>query len=99
MFRAPDQVDVARAAKLLEWVDALELRPTHDLVRELHGRLQDFVEGYQFSDLLMVINRLSNSPPSGSRLRMLNRFRTLSDESGEVYVYRRRVLEREALNV
>lgn len=101
------RVDVERINKLYQWLETLELRPTQDLVRELHGRLEGFIPGYRFPDLLAALNRLVNSPPEGMNVVTTNRFRTLeSSPETEQFVYRKRRLlsnevepETEASNV
>ncbi|MEX0731180.1 MAG: hypothetical protein WED00_16450 [Aquisalimonadaceae bacterium] len=89
----PARTDIERIRKLYAWIDSLELRPTQDLVRELHGRLQGFIEGYDFPDLLAAMSRLGHRAPDGMRIATMNRFRTLSSEEGQTFVYRRRRLE------
>ena len=70
------------------------MRPTADLVRELHGRLDGFIPGYRFADLLAALNRLVNSPPEGMQVTTTNRFRTLEQAPDcEQFVYRKRRLE------
>ena len=79
---------------LLRSLETLELRPTTDLVRELHGRLDGFIPGYRFPDLLAALNRLVNSPPEGMQVVTTNRFRTLEHSpDSEQFVYRNRRLE------
>ena len=92
------RVDVQRIHQLYDWLESLELRPTADLVRELHGRLDGFMPGYRPPDLLAALNRLVNTPPSGFRVVTTNRFRTLEteepgDHAPEQFVYRKRRLE------
>lgn len=92
------RVDVERINQLYQWLESLELRPTNDLVRELHGRLDGFIEGYRFPDLLASLNRLVNTPPKGFHVVTTNRFRTLApvkeaDSPPEQFVYRKRRLE------
>lgn len=92
------RVDVKRIRALYDWLESLELRPTADLVRELHGRLDGFMPGYRPPDLLAALNRLVNTPPAGFRVVTTNRFRTLeTEEPGEPvpeqFVYRKRRLE------
>ncbi len=91
-------VDVQRIHRLYQWLETLQLRPTNDLVRELHGRLNGFIEGYRFPDLLAALNRLVNTPPEGFRVVTTNRFRALapaqdSDTPDDHFVYRKRRLE------
>lgn len=88
------QIDVERIRRLYQWLETLELRPTRDLVRELHGRLDGFIEGYRFTDLLAAINRFSHAAPAGFELITSNRFGTLEtdDDPGELFIYRRRRL-------
>lgn len=63
-------------------------------MRELHGRLDGFIPGYRFPDLLAALNRLVNSPPEGLQVVTTNRFRILDQSSdGEQFVYRKRRLE------
>lgn len=92
-------VDVQRIRKLYQWLETLELRPTQDLVRELHGRLDGFIDGYRFPDLLAAINRICHTCPEGFNLVTTNRFRTLEaatgvGREGELFVYRKRRLEK-----
>jgi len=88
------RVDVQRINQLYQWLETLELRPTADLVRELHGRLDGFIPGYRFADLLAALNRLVNSPPEGMQVTTTNRFRTLEQAPDcEQFVYRKRRLE------
>ncbi|XKH01261.1 hypothetical protein LG325_00355 [Marinobacter nauticus] len=92
------RVDVQRIRQLYDWLESLELRPTEDLVRELHGRLEGFIPGYRPPDLLAALNRLVNTPPAGYQVVTTNRFRTLETDStlpeaGEQFVYRKRRLE------
>lgn len=88
------RIDVQRINQLYQWLETLELRPTNDLVRELHGRLDGFIPGYRFPDLLAALNRLVNSPPEGLQVVTTNRFRILDQSSdGEQFVYRKRRLE------
>jgi hypothetical protein len=88
------RLDVQRINQLYQWLETLELRPTSDLVRELHGRLDGFIPGYRFPDLLAALNRLLNSPPEGMRVVTTNRFRLLEPSSAsEQFIYRRRCLE------
>ena len=90
------RIDVHRINQLYQWLEMLELRPTTDLVRELHGRLDGFIPGYRFPDLLAALNRLVNSPPEGLRVVTTNRFRTLEQSpDSEQFVYRKRCLETE----
>ncbi|MFD2190707.1 hypothetical protein [Pistricoccus aurantiacus] len=91
-----ERIDAQRIQKLFHWIDILELRPTEDLVRELHGRLDDFIDGYRFPDLLAVLNRLAHAQPQGMRIHTTNRFRLLEGEAGDLYIYRRRRLEKES---
>ncbi|GAA3947489.1 hypothetical protein [Allohahella marinimesophila] len=90
---APALTDIRRIEKLFGWIDTLELRSSPDLVKELHGRLHGFIEGYQFPDLLGALNRFSNGPVAGGRVITSNRFRTLVHEDGHLFVYRRRRLD------
>jgi hypothetical protein len=91
------RLDVERINQLYEWLETLELRPTADLVRELHGRLDGFIPGYRFPDLLAALNRLLNSPPEGMHVITTNRFRVLETSSAnDQFVYRRRRLETHA---
>lgn len=88
------RIDVQRINQLYQWLETLELRPTTDLVRELHGRLDGFIPGYRFPDLLAALNRLVNSPPEGLQVVTTNRFRILEQSpASELFVYRRRRLE------
>ncbi|WP_100640816.1 hypothetical protein [Marinobacter salexigens] len=90
------RIDAQRINQLYYWLESLELRPTADLVSELHGRLDGFIPGYRFPDLLAALNRLVNSPPEGMRVVTTNRFRMLEQPTdGEQFVYRRRRLEAE----
>ncbi|KKL12556.1 hypothetical protein LCGC14_2534590, partial [marine sediment metagenome] len=87
------RVDVQRINQLYQWLETLELRPTQDLVQELHGRLENFIPGYRFPDLLAALNRLVNSPPKGMQVITTNRFRTLKQTpETEQFVYRKRRL-------
>ncbi|WP_323752341.1 hypothetical protein [Marinobacter sp.] len=95
-------VDVQRINQLYQWLETLKLRPTSDLVRELHGRLEGFIPGYRFPDLLAALNRMVNTPPDGYQVVTTNRFRTLetspetektSEPAAEQFVYRKRRLE------
>lgn len=87
------RIDVERINRLYQWLETLELRPTGDLVRELHGRLDGFIPGYRLPDLLAALNRLVNSPPAGMRVATTNRFRVLAPETDdEQFVYRKRRL-------
>ncbi|WP_372965542.1 hypothetical protein [Marinobacter sp.] len=93
------RVDVQRINQLYQWLETLELRPTTDLVRELHGRLDGFIPGYRFPDLLAALNRLVNTPPEGFRVETTNRFGTLDsvpETNAEQFVYRKRRLELQA---
>jgi hypothetical protein len=91
------RIDAQRINQLYQWLETLELRPTGDLVRELHGRLDGFIPGYRFPDLLAALNRLVNSPPESMRVITTNRFRMLEQASGsEQFVYRKRRLEADA---
>lgn len=92
------KVDAERIQTLYQWLESLQLRPTGDLVRELHGRLDGVVEGYRFPDLLAAVNRLNHKHPDGFRVVTTNRFQTLeadarTDDIADVFVYRRRRLE------
>ena len=88
------RIDVQRINQLYQWLETLELRPTTDLVRELHGRLDGFIPGYRFPDLLAALNRLVNAPPEGMQVTTTNRFRTLEQApDSEQFVYRKRRLE------
>ena len=88
------RIDVQRINQLYQWLESLELRPTTDLVRELHGRLDGFIPGYRFPDLLAALNRLVNSPPDGMQVTTTNRFRILEQApDSEQFVYRKRRLE------
>ena len=90
------RIDVQRINQLYLWLETLELRPTTDLVRELHGRLDGFIPGYRFPDLLAALNRLVNSPPEGLQVVTTNRFRILDQSSdSEQFVYRKRRLEQQ----
>lgn len=93
------KIDADRIQKLYQWLETLELRPTHDLVKELHGRLDGVIEGYRFPDLLAALNRFNHKQPKGFQLVTTNRFNLL-DASGEdqeaaeeVFIYRKRRLE------
>ncbi|MCH8498647.1 MAG: hypothetical protein LAT63_09225 [Marinobacter sp.] len=88
------RVDVERIQKLYQWLETLPLRPTEDLVQELHGRLDGFIDGYRAPDLLAALNRLVNSPPAGFQVITSNRFRTLStgQDPQQQFVYRKRRL-------
>lgn len=91
------RIDVQRINQLYQWLETLELRPTVDLVRELHGRLDGFIPGYRFPDLLAALNRLVNSSPNGMLVVTTNRFRILEQPSdGGQFVYRKRRLEADA---
>lgn len=92
------RVDVQRIHQLYQWLETLQLRPTNDLVRELHGRLDGFIDGYRFPDLLAALNRLVNTPPDGFRVVTTNRFRALapaqdSATPADHFIYRKRRLE------
>lgn len=84
--------DLERSRRLYAWIDSLELRPTGDLVRELHGRLDGVVDGYVLPDLLACLQRLEREPRPGLELRVFNRFRTLTTDDGDTWIYRRRQL-------
>lgn len=89
-------IDTRRIEALFQWIDGLELRPTSDLVKELHQRLESDIEGYRFPDLLTVITRL-NTPPAHLKLITTNRLKTLpappdNDDLDTVFVYRKRRL-------
>ena len=57
-------------------------------------RLDGFIPGYRFPDLLAALNRLVNSPPEGLQVVTTNRFRVLDQSSdSEQFVYRKRRLE------
>ncbi|WP_166269408.1 hypothetical protein [Marinobacter caseinilyticus] len=86
-------MDIQRIDTLFRWVDSLELRPTADLVRELHGRLEGFIDGYRFPDLLVAMNRLSNLDLTPWELVTTNRFRQLGSPENEHYIYRKRRLQ------
>lgn len=91
-------IDIHRINTLYQWLETLELRPTGDLVLELHGRLDGFIEGYRFPDLLGALNRLVNATPQGFRVVTTNRLNVLEaaggfEDPGEVFVYRKRRLE------
>ncbi|MBQ0747152.1 MAG: hypothetical protein KBT82_07640 [Marinobacter sp.] len=91
-------IDIYRINTLYQWLETMELRPTGDLVRELHGRLDGFMEGYRFADLLGALNRLVNATPQGFRVVTTNRLNVLEPADGfenldEVFVYRKRRLE------
>ncbi len=86
-------MDIQRIEKLFRWVDALELRPTTDLVLELHGRLDGFIRGYRFPDLLAAMNRLSHTDLAPLTLVTTNRFRQLGADHDEQYIYRKRRLQ------
>ena len=86
-------MDIQRVERLFRWVDSLELRPTSDLVLELHGRLEGFISGYRFPDLLAAMNRLSHSDLAPLMLVTTNRFRQLGPDNDEQYIYRKRRLQ------
>lgn len=86
-------MDIQRVEKLFRWVDSLELRPTSDLVLELHGRLENFISGYHFPDLLVAMNRLSHTDLAPLTLVTTNRFRQLGPDNNEQYIYRKRRLQ------
>ncbi|WP_323754495.1 hypothetical protein [Marinobacter sp.] len=99
------RVDVQRINQLYQWLETLELRPTNDLVRELHGRLEGFIPGYRFPDLLAALNRMVNTPPDGFQVVTTNRFRALetsqeatdiAEPVSEQFVYRKRRLDLKA---
>jgi hypothetical protein len=91
------RLDVQRINQLYQWLETLELRPTADLVKALHDRLDGFIPGYRFPDLLAALNRLVNSPPEGMQVITTNRFRMLAPTwDSEQFVYRRRRLESDA---
>lgn len=83
-------MDVQRIDTLFRWLDSLELRPTEDLVKMLDSRLEGFIKGYRFPDLLAAIHRLSHKTLPGQQLVMTNRFRTLEGQDQERYIYRKR---------
>lgn len=92
------RLDVQRINQLYQWLETLELRPTADLVSELHGRLDGFIPGYRFPDLLAALNRLLNLPPKGMQIVTTNRFKVLKQPSdSEQFIYRRRRLETNVL--
>lgn len=91
-------IDIDRINTLYQWLETLQLRPTEDLVRELHGRLDGFIEGYRFPDLLGALNRLVNATPAQFRVVTTNRLSVLEPAEGfenpdEYFVYRKRRLE------
>ncbi|WP_029655598.1 hypothetical protein [Marinobacter daepoensis] len=93
------RIDVQRINQLYQWLETLDLRPTGDLVRELHGRLEGFIPGYRFPDLLAALNRLVHSPPEGMRVVTTNRFRILEPSTAsDQFVYRKRRLEAASLD-
>lgn len=89
---AGQALDVGRIEKLFQWLDSLQLRPTVDLVQELNGRLEGFIEGYRFPDLLIAVNRLSHKSLPGLKLTVSNRFRVIEGDDDERYIYRKRRL-------
>lgn len=91
-------IDAQRINLLYEWLASLALRPTQDLVRELHGRLEGFMPGYRFPDLLAALNRIANTPPAGMNVITTNRFKLLEPggedaQQDQQFVYRLRRLQ------
>lgn len=92
-------VRLKRAQLLYQWLEVQPFRPTDDLVATLHYRLNDWLEGYRFTDLLTVIIRLTHKTNWDYQVVTNNKFHyiTIGDDA---FKYRqRKLLRTEAENV
>lgn len=85
-----------RAETLYQWLADQPFRPTKDVIKVLHNRLSDWLEGYQFADLLTAIIHLSHKPKWDFELITTNQFSyvTIDDEA---FIYRRRKLKKSVI--
>lgn len=82
-----------RAQLLYEWLEEEPLRATDDIVAMLHYRLKDWLDGYNFSDLLTAMIRLSHKTNHEYQVVTHNKFHYITiDES--TFKYRQRKLLR-----
>lgn len=83
-----------RAERLYGWLRQCHLRPSRDIVAALHYRLQDWVEGYTFVDLLTAFMYLQQSTPPGMQIITTNHRRYLREQD-EFHIYRKSLLIRD----
>ncbi len=80
-----------RSEHLYQWLDKQTFRPTKDLVASLHYRLDGWLEGYCFTDLLIAMIRLNHKTDWNYQLITTNNFFYITIESN-AFVYRQRQL-------
>jgi len=83
---------LARAEMLYEWLASQPFRPTKDVIYVLHNRLGDWLDGYQFADLLTAMIHLSHKSKWDYKLITTNQFSYITIDD-EAFIYRRRKLE------
>lgn len=80
-----------RAELLYQWLEDQPFRPTEDMIATLHYRLNDWLEGYHFPDLLTAIIRLNHKTGWDYELTTTNRFAYIAIDN-DAFLYRRRKL-------
>ncbi len=85
------QQRLERSNYLYQWLDKQTFRPTKDLVATLHYRLEGWLEGYCFTDLLIAMIRLNHKTDWNYQLITTNHFFYITIESN-AFVYRQRLL-------
>jgi len=81
-----------RAKILYEWLSNQQFRSTKDVIHVLHNRLSEWLEEYQFTDLLTAIIHLSHKSDWEYNLITTNQFSYITIDD-EAFIYRRRKLE------
>jgi len=80
-----------RAELLFQWLEKQPFRETKDLIATMHYRLENWLEGYEFTDLLTVMIRLNHKSNWKYRVITTNKFSYIAIDSN-AFVYRRRKL-------
>lgn len=80
-----------RAELLFEWINAQPFRESKDIIATMHYRLEDWLKGYVFTDLLTVIIRLSHKSDWNYHVVTTNKFSYVTINE-DAFVYRRRKL-------
>lgn len=80
-----------RAELLYNWLSEQPFRPTKDMIAMLHYRLEGWLNGYCFPDLLTAIIRLKNKKDWEYEVVSTNIFSYVSIDN-QAFVYRQRLL-------
>ena len=80
-----------RSECLYKWLEGQPFRTTNDLIASIHYRLNDWLDGYCFTDLLTAVIRLNHKIDWNYQLVTTNRFLYIIIDDN-AFIYRQRKL-------